>query len=185
MNKSHTRVTERRSINEQGTSRENSGDGSFPLVEREQIPLMRGYEPHCPSRTCTGGRRNKLLHVKGKPGWLPPEVWIKKKEEEIVYRCRSCGLVWFQEKLKRQGVDARPVGYYDGFDFPWEFVPLKGRCTIREQNTSRYWYKVGSKRKALHPPRRGGVDCGGALIIDSDGNGSGSIPSEGLLKFSN
>lgn len=147
--------------------------------------LMRRYEPHCPSRTCTGGHKNKLFHIKGKPNWLPPEVWIEKKEEEIVYRCSDCGLVWFQEKSKRQGVDARPFGYYDKFDHPWEFVPLKGRYTIREQNTSRYWYKGQSKREAIHPPRRGGVNWGGNLIIDSVGNVLGSTPPEGLLKSSN
>jgi hypothetical protein len=42
----------------------------------------------------------------------------KKKEEEIVNRWSDCGLVWFQEKSKRQGVDVRPFGYYDGFDHP-------------------------------------------------------------------
>ncbi len=110
---------------------------------------------------------------------------MKKGEEEIVCRCRHCGLVWFQEKLKRQGVDARPVGYYDGFDYPWEFVPLKGRYTIREQNTSRYWYSVGSRKEAMHPPRRGGVDSESYLVIDSEGNVLGSPPSEGLLKSSN
>jgi hypothetical protein len=31
---------------------------------------MRGYEPHCPSRTCTEGQRNKLFHIKGKPNCL-------------------------------------------------------------------------------------------------------------------
>ena len=147
--------------------------------------LMKGYEPHCPSRTCTGGHKNKLFHIKGRPIWLPPEVWIKKKEEEIVCRCSYCGLVWFQEKLKRQGVDARPVGYYDGFDYPWEFVPLKGQFTIREQNTSRHWYKVRSKREAMHPPRSGGVDDGGDLVVDSEGNLLGGAPLEGLLKSSN
>ena len=146
--------------------------------------LMKGYEPHCPSLTCTGGERNKLFRIKGKPNWLPSEVWVKKTEEEIVYRCSYCGLVWFQEKLKRQGVDARPVGYYDGLDYPWEFVPLKGQYAIREQNTSHYWYKVGSDRKAMHPPRRGGVDCGGILVIESVGNASRSTPSKGLLKSS-
>jgi hypothetical protein len=154
------------------------------VVEKEQVVLMRGYEPHCPSRTCTGGHRNKLFHIKGKPNWLPQEVWREKKEEEIIYRCGSCGLVWLQEKFKRQGVDARPVGYYDGFDDPWEFVPLKGRYTIREQNTSGYWYKVGSKREAMQPPRRGGVDYESNLIIDSEGNVLGSTPCEGLLKSS-
>jgi hypothetical protein len=158
--------------------------GHLLCVEREQKLLMRGYEPHCPSRSCTGGHRNKLFHIKGKPNWLPEEVWIKKREEEIIYRCSYCGLVWFQEKLKRQGIDARPVGYYDGFDYPWEFVPLKAGFTIREQNTSRYWDKVGSKREAMHPPRRGGVDYEGNLVIDSEGNVLGSTPSEGLLKSS-
>ncbi len=160
-------------------------DGSSPFIGREQISLMRGYEPHCPSRTCTGGTKNKLFRIKGKPIWLPPEVWIKKKEEETVYRCNDCGLVWFQEKLKRQGVDARPVGYYDSLDYPWEFVPLKKRCTIRKENMTRYWYKAGSNKKVMHPPRRGGIDCRGLLIIDSDGNGSGSTASEELLASSN
>jgi hypothetical protein len=146
---------------------------------------MRGYEPHCPSSTCTGGQRNKLFRIKGKPNWLPSEVWIKKKEEEIVYRCSYCGLVWFQEKLKKQGVDARPVGYYDSFDYPWEFLPLKGRFTIREQNTSRHWYAVGNKREAIRPPRSGGVDYESNLVIDSKGNVLESTPSEGLLRSSN
>lgn len=143
---------------------------------------MKGYEPHCPSRTCTGGQKNKLFHIKGKPIWLPPEVWIKKGEKEIVCRCRDCGLVWFQEKLKRPGIDARPVGYYDGFDDPWEFVPLKGPATIREQNTTRYWYNVGSKREGLQPPRRGGVRDGGDLVVDSEGKVRGSAPSEGRVE---
>ena len=45
--------------------------------------LMRGYEPHCPSRTCTGGHKNKLFHIKGKPNWLPLEVWIKKRRRKL------------------------------------------------------------------------------------------------------
>ena len=147
--------------------------------------LMKGYEPHCPSRTCTGGNRNRLSYVKGKPIWLPPEVWNKKKEQETVCRCSYCGLVWFQEKLKRQGVDARPVGYYERFDYPWDFVPLNGEFTIREQNTTRYWYEVNSKRKAMHPPRRGGVNYGGYLVVDSEENALGSSPSDGGLKSSN
>ena len=179
----HTGVSEKRSQNEhKEQAGKNSGVGLFPLVERDQMLWMKGYEPHCPSRTCTGGHKNKLFHIKGKPIWLPPEVWIKKREKEIVCRCRSCGLVWFQEKLKRQGIDARPVGYYDGFDDPWEFVPLKGPTAIREQNTTRYWYNVGSKREALHPPRRGGVNDGGNLVVDSEGKVLGSIPSEGRVK---
>jgi len=146
---------------------------------------MKGYEPHCPSRTCTGGHKNKLFHIKGRPIWLPAEIWIKKREEEIVCRCSYCGLVWFQEKSKRQGVDARPVGHYDGVDDPWEFVPLKGDYTIREQNTTHYWYEVGSKKEVIRPPRRGGVDYGDNLIVDSEGNVLGSTPSEGLLNPSN
>ncbi len=185
MGGNHTGVSERHSLNNKEQAGKNPGDGAFALVKRDQMLSMRGYEPHCPSRTCTGGNRNKLFHIRGKPNWLPPEVWIKKKEEEIVYRCRYCGLVWFQEKLKRQGVDARPVGYYDGFDYPWEFVPLKGRYTIREQNTSLYWYKVRSKREAMHPPRRGGVDSENYLVIDSERNVLGSPPFEELLKSSN
>lgn len=149
------------------------------------MSLIREYEPHCPSRTCTGGQRNKLFHIRGRPNWLPQEVWIKKREEEMVYRCSYCGLVWFQEKLKRRGVDARPVGYYDRFDYPWEFVPLEGQYTIREQNTSRYWYKVGIKRKKMHPPSKGGVDYETYLVIDSEGHVLGNAPSQGLLKSSN
>jgi len=37
----------------------------------------------------------------------------------------------------------------------------------------------------MHPPRRGGVNYGGNLVVDSEGNVSGSTPSEGLLKPSN
>jgi len=44
---------------------------------------------------------------------------------------------------------------------------------------------VGSKREAIHPPKRGGVNYGGTLAIDSEGNVLGSTPSEGLLNPSN
>jgi len=118
--------------------------------------LPKGYEPHCPSRTCTGGHKNKLHRIRGDPIWLTREVWAKKKGEESLYRCVHCGLVWFQASSKRLGLDARPVGYYDDFEHPWEFVPLKHSCRVREQNTSRYWHSVG--RKAIRAPALGGVD---------------------------
>lgn len=146
---------------------------------------IKGYEPHCPSPVCTGGHRNKLYRIWGKPNWLPPRVWAKKKEDEILYRCTYCGLVWFQDRARRPGFDARPAGYYDDFEHPWEFVPLKRKCRIREQNTSRYWDNVGSKREGIHPPKRGGVDYGGALVIDSKGNVLGSVPSGEVSKSSN
>ena len=118
--------------------------------------LSKGYEPHCPSRTCTGGHKNKLYRIRGNPNWLTWEVWAKKKEEESLCRCAHCGLVWFQESSKRLGLDARPVGYYDDFEHPWEFVSLKHRYRVRDQNTSRYWHSVG--RKAIRGPASGGVD---------------------------
>jgi hypothetical protein len=119
---------------------------------------MKRYEPYCPSPTCTGGNKSKLCNIRVKPNWLPPEVWAQKKEGEIVYRCTYCGLIWFQHKAKRPGLDANPVGYYDDLQHPWEFVSLKRKFRIREQNTSHYWYNLGSKREAVHPPKRGGVD---------------------------
>jgi hypothetical protein len=112
------------------------------------------YEPHCPSPECAGGDKNKLRHIKGNPSWLPSEVCALRKEDEILYRCASCGLVWFQEALKRPGIDASPVGYYDDLDR----VFLKGNYRIREQNTTPYWYHMGSKRRGPRPPRCGGVD---------------------------
>ena len=120
--------------------------------------FMKRYEPHCPSPTCTGGHKNKLYHIRGQPNWLPLEVRAPKKGEGILYRCACCGLVWFQKRSKRPGFDAKPVGYYDDFQHPWEFVSLKGRYRIREQNTSCYWCSAGSKRGAIQPPKRGGVD---------------------------
>jgi len=83
-------------------------------------------------------------------------VWAEKKEGENLCRCAHCGFVWFQESSKRLGMDARPVGYYDDFEHPWEFVSLKHRYRIREQNTSHYWDNM--RRKAIRPPRVGGVD---------------------------
>lgn len=116
------------------------------------------YEPHCPSPACMGGDKSKLHHIKEKPNWLPPEVWMLRKEDEILYRCSHCGLVWFQETSMRPGLDANPVGYYDDPDHPCEFVSLEAKHRIREQSTSRYWYAMGRKRRALSPPARGGVD---------------------------
>lgn len=50
-------VSEKRSQNEHkeqaGT---NSRVGPFPLVEKERMLLMRGYDPDCPSPTWTGGQ---------------------------------------------------------------------------------------------------------------------------------
>jgi len=112
------------------------------------------YEPHCPSPACAGGDKNKLRHIKGNPGWLPPEVCALRKEDQILYRCSYCGLVWFQEASKRPGIDPYPVGYYDDLDQ----VFLKGNYRIREQNTTFYWYHMGSKRRDPRPPRYGGVD---------------------------
>jgi hypothetical protein len=57
---------------------------------------------------------------------------------------------------KGMGFDARPVGYYDDFEHPWEFVPLKGKYRIREENTSRYWGDIG--RKVIRPPGWGRVE---------------------------
>ena len=119
---------------------------------------IRSYEPHCPSPKCTGRNRSKLYQIRGKPNWLPLEGWANKKDDEILYRCTYCGLVWFQEKAKRPGFDPRPIGYYDDLQHPWEFVSLKSEYRIREQNTSRYWYNVGRKGGVIHPPMRGGVD---------------------------
>jgi hypothetical protein len=116
------------------------------------------YEPRCPSPACAGGDKNKLHHIKGNPSWLPPEVWALRKEDEVLYRCAYCGLVWFQETSKRPGIDAHPVGYYDDLDHPWEYVFLKSNYRIREQNTTRYWYSMGSKRRVPPPPKYGGVD---------------------------
>jgi hypothetical protein len=104
---------------------------------------------------CTGGHKNKLFHIKGKPNWLPPEVWIKKKRRKLYTDVVTLG--WYGSKKNQRNrvlMQGHLVIYYDGFDHPWEFVPLKGQYTIREQNTSRYWYKGGSKREAIHPPRR-------------------------------
>ncbi len=123
----------------------------------EKVPMpSKRYESHCPSRTCTGGYKHKLYRIRGNPNWLNREVWAKKKGGESLCRCAHCGLVWFQESSKRLGLDARPVGYYDDIEHPWEFVSLKHRYTIREQNTSRYWRSVGSK--VIRPPKWGGVD---------------------------
>ena len=124
----------------------------------DQMLRVKSYEPHCPSPKCTGRDRNKLSRIRGKPNWLPPKVWEKKREEQIVYRCTCCGLVWFQERSNKPGFDPRPIGYYDDFQHPWEFVFLKSRYRIRQQNTSRYWYNVGSQRKFIHSPKRGGVE---------------------------
>jgi hypothetical protein len=125
---------------------------------REQMLRMKSYEPHCPSPTCTERDRIKLYPIRGKPNWLPPEVWASKKDDEILYRCACCGLVWFQERSKRPGLDARPIGYYDDPEHPWEFVSARNTDRIREENTSRYWYNVGCQRDAIHSPKRGGVD---------------------------
>ena len=115
------------------------------------------YEPHCPSHACMGGDKNKLHRIKGNPNWLPAEVRALRREDDVLYRCAYCGLVWFQEPSKRPGIDAYPVGYYDDPEHPWEYVSLKDNFRIREQNTSRYWYSVGSKREP-HPPKCGGVE---------------------------
>jgi len=131
------------------------GDEQPPFKKKGQM-LLKRYEPHCPSRTCTGGHKNKLCRIRGNPKWLTREVWAKEKGGENLCRCAHCGLVWFQESSKRLGLDARPVGYYDDFEHPWEFISLKHRYRIREQNTGRYWYNMG--RKAIRAPRCGGVD---------------------------
>ena len=125
------------------------------LPEKGRMASKR-YEPHCPSRTCTGRDKNQLYRIRGSPAWLTREVWAKRKGEENLCRCAHCGLVWFQNSSKRLGLDARPVGYYDDFEHPWEFVFLKHRYRIREQNTSDYWYNM--RKKAIRPPRLGGVD---------------------------
>jgi len=130
-------------------------DESLSFAEEGQMPSKR-YEPHCPSRTCTGGHKNRLYRIRGNPSWLNREVWAKKKGRESLCRCAYCGLVWFQESSKRLGLDARPVGYYDDFEHPWEFVSLIRRFKIRKQNTSRYWTNEG--RKAIRAPKWGGVD---------------------------
>jgi len=126
------------------------------LQHKNNKCLWKRYEPHCPSRTCTGGHRNKLHYISGKPNWSGQQLWDKKKEEEILCRCSYCGLVWFQKDSEKLGFDVRPVGYYDDFEHPWEFVPLKRRFKIREQNTRSYWYNL--RRKGIRPPRWGGVD---------------------------
>jgi hypothetical protein len=132
-----------------------SGDEQARFKKKGHM-LPKRYEPRCPSRTCTGGQKNKLYRIRGSPNWLTQEVWTKKKGGESLCRCAYCGLVWFQENSKRIGFDARPVGYYDDLEHPWEFVSLKHRYRIREQNTSRYWSTLA--RKAIRAPRCGGVD---------------------------
>jgi hypothetical protein len=138
-----------------GLLRKKPGDDQ-PALKKKGQTLLRRYEPHCPSRTCTGGHKNKLYRIRGSPSWLTRKVWAKKKEGESLCRCAHCGFVWFQENSKKLGLDAIPVGYYDDFEHPWEFVSLKHRYRIREQNTSRYWGNM--ERKAIRPPKWGGVD---------------------------
>ena len=128
------------------------------FAKREQMLRVKWYEPRCPSPTCTGRDRIKLYPIRGKPSWLPLEVWASKKLDEILYKCACCGLVWFQERSKKPGLDARPIGYYDDFQHPWEFVSLQNTYRIREENTSRYWYNFGCQREAIHSPKKGGVD---------------------------
>ena len=126
------------------------------FLKKKGHMLSKRYEPHCPSRTCTAGHKSKLYRIRGSPSWLSREAWAKKKTGESLYRCAHCGLVWFQENSKRLGLDARPVGYYDDVEHPWEFVSLEHGYRIREQNTSRYWHTVGTK--AIRAPKCGGVD---------------------------
>jgi len=128
------------------------------FAKRQQMLRMKWYEPRCPSTTCTGGNRIKLYPIRGRPNWLPLEVWVSKKINEILYRCACCGLVWFQDRSKKPGLDARPIGYYDDLQHPWEFLSLKNTYRIREENTSRYWYNFGCQRDTIHSPKRGGVD---------------------------
>jgi len=87
------------------------------FVKRWQMLRLTRYEPHCPSPKCTGRNRSKLYHIRAKPNWLPPKVWTKKGDDQILYRCTYCGLVWFQERSKRPGFDAKPIGYWE---FGWE-----------------------------------------------------------------
>jgi len=144
-----------RRLPEWTNTRKDLRDEKSLFSEKGQM-LSERYEPHCPSRTCTGRDKNKLYRIRGSPTWLARDVWAKKKGEENLCRCAHCGLVWFQKSSKKLGLDARPVGYYDDFEHPWEFVSLKHLYRIREQNTSRYWVNVG--RKAIRAPRWGGVD---------------------------
>lgn len=116
----------------------------------------KGYKPRCPSRICKGGHQSKLYRIKGNPTWLNREGWAKKKEGEILCRCAYCGFVWFQESSKKLGLDAKPIGYYDDSEHPWEFISLRRPYRIREQNRSRYWYDM--ERKVLRAPTWGGVD---------------------------
>jgi hypothetical protein len=116
------------------------------------------YEPRCPSPACTGGSKKKLQHIKENPNWLPPEVCAPRKEDETIYRCAYCGLVWFQKVWKRPGIDAHPVGYYDNIDHPREYVFLEDNYRIREQNTTPYWCNMGSKGRSPRRPKYGGVD---------------------------
>ena len=81
------------------------------------MPHMKRYEPHCPSPTCTEGHEDRLHPINKMPNWLPREVWGEKEKKEILYRCNGCGLIWFQERAKSPGFDARPVGYWE---FGWE-----------------------------------------------------------------
>jgi hypothetical protein len=99
-----------------------------------------------------------LHHIKENPSWLPPEVCALREQDAILYRCDYCGLVWFQEAWKRPGIDAYPVGYYDDLDHPRKYVFLEGNYRIREQNTSPYWYNMGSKGRSPRPPKCGGVE---------------------------
>jgi len=131
---------------------------NLAFAKKKQRLRTNWYEPHCPSTTCTGRNRVKLYPIRGKPNWLPLEVWASKRVDEILCRCACCGFVWFQERSKKLGLDARPIGYYDDLQHPWEFVSLRNTYIIREENTSRYWYNFGCQRNAIHSPKRGGVD---------------------------
>lgn len=109
------------------------------------MSYMKQYELRCPNPDCAGGHADRLHVVNGKPEWIPAEIMKLKKENEQIYRCNYCCLVWFQKSSKKPGFDPKIIGFYNNFQNPGKFVPVKN-FRIRKENTLYYWDTRRKKR---------------------------------------
>ena len=110
------------------------------------MPTRKGYEPHCPAVDCSGGHADRLHLTTSEAVHMPPDVAARRKNSESIYVCSYCGLVWFQKATARPGFEARPAGWWDSIQWPWEFHPAGETYRIREQNTRDYWEEKREKR---------------------------------------
>jgi hypothetical protein len=72
----------------------------------------------CPAPSCRGGYEPQLRKATDEEiAAVPPEVFKRKKAEQLVYRCIYCQFMWAQNPSRKIGTGVAPLGFYKNFVF--------------------------------------------------------------------